>query len=85
MRFLERTIGLRVEPRRGALAIVGVTRGSAAAGKGLAPGDLVLGANGQEVSEPEALGREVLRGLDRGGLLLVVQRGRYAYHLSFPL
>ena len=29
--------------------------------------------------------REVLRGLDRGGVLLMVQRGRYAYHLGFPL
>ena len=29
--------------------------------------------------------REVLRALDRGGLLLVVRRGRRSYYLSFRL
>lgn len=85
LRLLERSVGLRVELERGRLVVVGVARGSAAFERGLEPGDVVLGANGNEVADPEALGREVLRGFDRGGLLLVVQRGRFAYNLSFPL
>ena len=72
---------LRQAPAR----VANVSRNSPAAKRGLQPGDRILAANGHEVTEPEALGREVLRGYDRGGVLLVVQRGRYAYNLSFPL
>lgn len=85
VRFLGEIVGLRVEPIRGALRVGGVAPGSPADEKGIRPGDLVIGANGQRVTEAEALGREVLRGLDRGNLLLVVQRGRYAYNLNFSL
>jgi serine protease Do len=85
LRLLENSVGLRVEVQRGRLVVAGVSRGSAADERGLEPGDVVLGANGNEVGDAEALGREVLRGFDRGGLLLVVQRGRFAYNLSFPL
>jgi len=85
LRLLESSVGLRVEVQRGRLVVASVARGSAADERGLEPGDVVLGANGNEVADAEALGREVLRGFDRGGLLLVVQRGRFAYNLSFPL
>lgn len=85
LRLLESSVGLTVEVQRGRLVVAGVARGSAAGERGLQAGDVVLGANGNEVADPEALGREVLRGFDRGGLLLVVQRGRFAYNLSFPL
>jgi Do/DeqQ family serine protease len=87
--LLTRNVGLEVEEGRGeskgALVIRRVADGSVAASKGLRPGDLILGANGQEVRSAEALGREVLRGVERGGLLLAVQRGRYVYNLDFPL
>jgi serine protease Do len=83
--ILESNVGLDVAESQGALVIRRVTEGSVAAGKGLRPGDVILGANGQEVSSEEDLGREVLRGLERGGLLLAVQRGRYVYNLDFPL
>ncbi|MEO8275109.1 MAG: trypsin-like peptidase domain-containing protein [Thermoanaerobaculia bacterium] len=85
LRLLENSVGLQVEVQRGHLVVTGVARGSSAGERGLQAGDIVLGANGNEVADPEALGREVLRGFDRGGLLLVIQRGRYAYNLSFPL
>jgi serine protease Do len=85
IQVLERTVGVSLEPVRGGLAIRRVANGSAAEQKGLRAGDVVLGANGQEVDSVEALGREVLRGLDRGGLLLAVQRGRWVYNLDFPL
>jgi len=83
--FLERAIGLKVAAGRDGLVIEQVLRGSPAEDKGLRRGDVVLGANGQELASPEDLGREVLRGIERGGLLLVVERGPYAYNLEFPL
>jgi Do/DeqQ family serine protease len=87
--LLSRSVGLDVEEGRGdaqgALVIRRVADGSVAASKGLRPGDLILGANGQEVKRLDDLGREVLRSIERGGLLLAVQRGRYVYNLDFPL
>jgi len=85
LRFLESNVGLEVEESRGTLVIRRVTDGSQAARQGLRPGDVVLGANGQEVTKPEDLGREVLRGIERGGLLLAVQRGRFVYNLDFQM
>jgi serine protease Do len=85
LELLAEAVGLRVGAERGALVVEGIAAGSAAAERGLRPGDRVLAANGQEVASPEELGREVLRAYERGGLPLVVQRGRYAYNLSFAL
>ena len=85
LEVLERIVGLTVTPAGEGLAVERVTSGSLAAEKGLRPGDRVLAANGQRVASAEELGREVLRGLDRGGLLLAVQRGRFVYNLDFPL
>jgi len=85
LRFLETSVGLVVEESRGRLAVKRVTPGSLADRRGLRAGDLILGANGQEVDSTEALGREVVRGIDRGGLLLAVGRGRYVYNLDFAL
>ena len=85
LRFLESGVGIEVAESRGTLVVRRVTEGSVAARRGLRPGDTVLGANGQEVKTTEELGREVLRGIDRGGLLLAVGRGRYIYNLDFPL
>jgi serine protease Do len=70
---------------RGGLAIGLVSSGSAAAGRGLRAGDVILGAGGRPIANIDELERAVLRGLERGSLLLVVQRGRYAYNLSFQL
>jgi serine protease Do len=85
LRILAQGVGLEVAEERGGLVVKGVTRGSAADRTGLGPGDVILGANGHEVAKLDALGEEVLRGYDRGGLPLVVQRGRFAYNLEFPL
>jgi len=85
LRFLERSVGLVVQESRGQLVVGKVTNGSPADRTGLRAGDLILGANGQELSSAEALGREVVRGIDRGSLLLAVGRGRYIYNLDFPL
>ncbi len=85
LRVLEETVGLAVDEVRGGLSIQRVTEGSPAAKRGLRPGDVILGANGQRIDSREALGREILRGLDRGGVLLSVQRGRSVYTLDFAL
>jgi S1-C subfamily serine protease len=85
LQVLERTVGLRVEEVRGGLEIRQVTEGSPADRRGLRVGDVILGANGQRTGSAEALGREILRGLDRGGVLLSVQRGRGVYTLDFAL
>jgi S1-C subfamily serine protease len=86
LQVLERSVGLKVEAAQGGgLAIRQVTTGSVAAERGLRPGDVIVGANGQQTPSAEALGREVLRGLDRGSLPLSVQRGRWVYNLDFPL
>lgn len=79
------TLGLRVTEERGALLVTGVEPGSPAAQRGLERGDRVIGANGQRVTRREQLARQMLRAVERGGLLLVVQRGRYRYNLGFPL
>jgi len=83
--ILERSVGVQVEEARGSLVIRRVADGSLADRKGLRPGDVILGANGQEVKSQDDLGREVLRGVERGGLLLAVQRGRFVYNLDFAL
>jgi S1-C subfamily serine protease len=85
LEVLQRTVGLAVDAGRGGLTVRQVASGSPAAERGLRPGDVVLGANGQRTDTAEALGREILRGLDRGGVLLSVQRGRYVYTLDFAL
>jgi serine protease Do len=83
---LERSIGLVVGGgRRGELAVERVVRGSSAERRGVEAGDVILGANGQRVATAEDLGREVLRGMDRGTLLLAVQRGMFVYNLDFAL
>ncbi|HMB53935.1 MAG TPA: trypsin-like peptidase domain-containing protein, partial [Thermoanaerobaculia bacterium] len=87
LELFEQALGMRLEAVSGmpGLTVARVSGGGVAAERGLARGDLVLAANGRRLQTVEELGREVLRGFDRGGLLLVVQRGRYRYNLSFPL
>lgn len=86
LRVFERSVGCRVtQDRNGNLVVESVVRGSPADRKGLRSGDVLLAANSQPLEDLETLGREVLRSLDRGGLLLVVRRGRFAYHLGFSL
>ncbi|HVR09238.1 MAG TPA: trypsin-like peptidase domain-containing protein [Thermoanaerobaculia bacterium] len=82
---LEHSVGLVVGGGRGELAIQRVLRGSAADRRGLQAGDLILGANGQRVDSADVLAREVLRAMDRGSLLLAVQRGPFVYNLEFAL
>ena len=85
LRILEEEVGLSIAQRQRGLVVDRVESGSPADRTGLRPGDGVLGANSREVRTLDELGEEVLRGFDRGGLPLVVQRGPYAYNIEFPL
>jgi len=85
LEVLDAVLGLAVVRSRDAIVIDHVAPRSVAARAGLQRGDRVLAANGQRLEELEALDREALRALDRGSLLLVVGRGRYAYNLNLPL
>jgi serine protease Do len=83
--ILEHSVGVTVDTVRKQLEIDRVIRGSSAERKGLRHGDVILGANGQRLTTTEELSLEVLRGLDRGSLLLAVERGNYVYNLDFSL
>jgi serine protease Do len=85
LELLQQALGLRIQSDRQGLVVGQVERGGEAARRGLRAGDSVLGANGRELRTLDELGREALRGVERGGILLAVGRGRYVYNLSFGL
>ena len=62
-----------------------VVGGSAADTAGLEDGDVVLQINGEKVASVEDLNRIVGREYTRSSLLLVIQRGAFAYQLPFSL
>jgi S1-C subfamily serine protease len=83
--ILVRFVGVRLRERTGAVAVARVVPGSAADRTGLAEGDVVLQIDGQAVGNIAEVDRVVARDHTRSSLLLVVQRGPFAYHLTFPL
>lgn len=78
-------VGLQLRERGDKVEVVGVERASAAEDAGLDRGDLILQINGQPVRSLADVNRVVARDHSRSSVLLVVQRGRFAYHLTFPL
>lgn len=85
LRLLKERLGIVASERQGVLLVAQVINGSPASRKGLRRGDSLLRAGGRSLASEDDLAREVLRAMDRGGVLLVVQRGRRAYYLSFRL
>jgi serine protease Do len=83
--ILEDIAGIRVDDRRGAVAITDVARGSRAADIGLRPGDVVVGVNGTELSTSRELNEIIARGSERSSIVLYVARGRFVYTLTFPM
>ena len=81
-----RILGMRVAPAdNGGLAVQGVQRGTDAANKGLQAGDLIMQANGHEVSSTEALNAAVAEAKKSGRrdvLLLIARNGT---HLFVPI
>jgi serine protease Do len=85
LRILEEVAGLRVADENRAVVIDQVVASSRAAEIGLAPGDLIVGANGTEVKSTRELNTELIRGAERSSFVLSVARGRYIYSLTFPM
>ena len=85
LRLLAEELGIRVVEENDILYVDRVESGSSADRKGLRRGDVLLRAGGRRLRGAEDLAKEVLRAMDRGGLMVVVQRGRRAYYLSFRL
>ena len=85
LRMLEEIAGLRVADERRSVVIDGVVPRSRAAEIGLAPGDVIVMVNGNEVRSTQALNTELIRGAERSSIVLSVQRGRYVYNLTFPM
>jgi Do/DeqQ family serine protease len=85
LRILEAVSGLRVADEHRSVVIDEVLNRSRGADMGLAPGDVIVGVNGTEVSSTVQLNTEIMRGAERSSVVLSVQRGRYVYTLTFPM
>lgn len=85
LRILEEVAGLRVADERSAVVIDEVISRSRAAEVGLAPGDLIVGVNGNEVSDTRELNTHLIGGAERSSIVLSVARGRYVYNVTFPM
>jgi Do/DeqQ family serine protease len=85
LNILEQVAGLRVADERRAVVIDDVISGSRAAEIGLAPGDVIVGVNGTEISSTRELNTQLIAGAERSSIVLSVARGRYVYNLTFPM
>lgn len=85
LRILAEVAGLEVVDQRGGVVVNDVIGRSRAAEVGLAPGDLVVGVNGTEVTTVAELNTAIVRGAERSSIILSVARDRYIYNLTFPM
>jgi S1-C subfamily serine protease len=85
LRILWEIAGLRVANSRGGAMVGEVANGSRSANIGLAPGDYIVGVNGNEVRSVDDLNAELTKSADRSSIVLDVARGRFIYSLTFPL
>nr|WP_153867695.1 MULTISPECIES: trypsin-like peptidase domain-containing protein [Myxococcaceae] len=77
-------LGLRVREARGGLQLTQVRPDSAAEQAGLEPGDLLLRVNNVPVKDAGTFREALLNARQARSVLLLVGRGRYAYHLTLP-
>jgi serine protease Do len=84
LRILRDIAGLRVTDSHG-VVIQEVESGSRSANIGLAPGDTIVGVNGNEVRTVADLNTELTNSAERPSIVLDVSRGRYIYSLTFPM
>jgi len=82
---LLRYVGIKLVVLGKRLVVNRVVQGSPADDAGLAAGDVVLQLNGERVGSVGEVNRIVAREYTRSSLLLVIQRGPYAYQLPFAL
>jgi serine protease Do len=85
LRILEDVCGLRVADERRSVVIDEVVRGSRAESVGLAPGDVIVGVNGNEINTTLELNTQLIATAERSSIVLSVARGRYVYNVTFPM
>ena len=83
--ILARFVGVNVTAVKKKVAVERVRRNSPAEEVGLEAGDVVLQVNGERVSSVADVNRILSRDFGRSTVLLVIQRGRWAYQLPFPI
>ena len=84
LRMLWEVAGLRVIESRG-VVISEVSSDSRGGRIGLAPGDTIVGVNGNPVASTDQLNDELKKSAERSSVVLDVARGRYIYSLTFPM
>lgn len=84
LRILWEIAGLRATDSRG-VVIDQVASGSRSANIGLAPGDAIVGVNGNPVRSLDDLNNALISSTDRSSIVLDVERGRFIYSLTFPM
>jgi S1-C subfamily serine protease len=67
------------------LIVVGVVRGSPAYEVGITRGDIIVKANGREISSPRELRMIVEESIDRGYIELEIVRGSKKYSVEVPI
>ena len=82
---LSRFVGIRLAVRGTGLEVGRVASGTPGDEAGLAAGDGVRAINGETVKTLADVNRVLARDYTRSSVLLVVQRGAFAYNLTFPL
>jgi serine protease Do len=82
---LVRFVGIKLVERGGRVLVSRVAGGSPAEQAGLAGGDVLLQVNGERVGTVAEVNSIVAREHTRSSVLLVIQRGPFAYQLPFPL
>jgi serine protease Do len=82
---LSRFVGIRLAERGTGLMVGRVAAGTPGDEAGLAAGDAVRAINGETVKALADVNRLLARDHTRSSVLLVVQRGAFAYNLTFPL
>ena len=78
-------VGIRIAVRRQGVAVDRVLSGGPAEEVGMDAGDIILQVNGEPVESLADVNRILGRDHMRSSVLLVIQRGRYAYQLPFRL
>src|SRR5712692_6512633 len=84
LRILWEIAGLRVANSRG-VVIEQVASGSRSANIGLAPGDYIVGVNGNPIQSIDDLNNALIGSADRSSIVLDIERGRFIYSLTFPM
>lgn len=83
--LLARFVGIQITTSGQRLVVQRVLRQSKAAEVGLEAGDVLLQINGERVATVGEANRVLSRDFTRSTMLLVIQRGRWAYQLPFPI